>query len=143
MAMHWTVNLPICSTDEAWVSSPLNKVKFGTLKLEDKGGPFSSSGLRFHHIFDHSLKCPHVIQSIDGMRISPLFWLVVFDPLLHYVWSVPSFLPVFFLFFEIWMIPLVCPQSVPVIVCKGVDSPLPLLPLASGGNGFESILLGL
>ncbi|CAL2229070.1 unnamed protein product [Prunus armeniaca] len=25
MAMHWTENLPICSTDEAWGSSPLNK----------------------------------------------------------------------------------------------------------------------
>ncbi|CAL8988548.1 unnamed protein product [Prunus brigantina] len=24
-------------------------------------GPFSFSGLRFHHLFDHSLKCPHVI----------------------------------------------------------------------------------
>ncbi|CAL8988541.1 unnamed protein product [Prunus brigantina] len=29
-------NLPICSTDEAWVSSLLNKVKFGTLKPRDR-----------------------------------------------------------------------------------------------------------
>ena len=38
MTMHWTENLPMCSTDEAWGSSPLNKVKFGTLKPGDKGG---------------------------------------------------------------------------------------------------------
>ncbi|CAL2239128.1 unnamed protein product [Prunus armeniaca] len=39
--MHWTENLPICSIDEAWVSSPLNKVKFGTLKPGDRGSIIS------------------------------------------------------------------------------------------------------
>ncbi|CAL8105073.1 unnamed protein product [Prunus armeniaca] len=123
MAMYWIENLPICSTDKAWVSYPLNKVEFGTLKPGNRGGPFFSSSLRFHHFFNHSLNCPHVIQSIDKMRISSIFWLVVFNPLSDFVWSGQNFLPMFFLIFEIWMIPSVCPPSVPVVVGKKVNSP--------------------
>ncbi|KAI5317437.1 hypothetical protein L3X38_037144 [Prunus dulcis] len=41
-------NLPICSTEEAWGSSPLNKVKFGTLKPGDRGVNSLSTSLAFY-----------------------------------------------------------------------------------------------
>ncbi|CAL2266183.1 unnamed protein product [Prunus armeniaca] len=47
----------------------------------------------------------------------------VVNPALHSVWPRQNFLPVFFLFFKIRMIPPVCPRSVPVIVGQKVDSP--------------------
>ncbi|CAL2270698.1 unnamed protein product [Prunus armeniaca] len=57
------------------------------------------------------------------MHISSLLWLDVVNPVLHPVWHGQNFLPVFFLFFKIWMISPVCPRSVPIIVAKGVDPP--------------------
>ncbi|CAL2228423.1 unnamed protein product [Prunus armeniaca] len=71
------------------------------------------------------------------MGISSLFWLVVFNPLFHSVWSGQNFLSMFVLFFEIWMIPPVWPWSVPVIVGKKVE-------VLAGSGGLELVqgLLG-
>ncbi|CAL9007802.1 unnamed protein product [Prunus brigantina] len=84
--------------------------------------PFSSSGFRLHPLLNHSLQCPHVIQSTGRVRISSLFWLDVVNPVLHSVWPRQNFIPVFFLFFKIWMIPPVCPWYVPIIVGKWINS---------------------
>ncbi|CAL9012425.1 unnamed protein product [Prunus brigantina] len=104
-----------CESYHTWVPSPLNKVKFGTLKPGDE-------------VFDQ--------YELDMA-------LVVFNPSFHSAWYGQNFLPMFFIFFEIWMIPLVCPGLFLSLLAKRLIPHLPLLPLASGGNGLGSILLGL
>ncbi|CAL8117105.1 unnamed protein product [Prunus armeniaca] len=102
--MHWTVNLPICSTDEAWVSSPLNKVKFGTLKHGDRGSIISliilcSALMSFKALIGCGF-CPCCSGWLGSILCSTLYGLA-----------------------------------------KGFIPPLPLMPLANGGNGLGAILL--
>ncbi|CAL9019581.1 unnamed protein product, partial [Prunus brigantina] len=54
------------------------------------------------------------------VEVSSLFWLDVINQWFCSVWPGQNFLPVYFLFLQIWIIPPVCPQPVPIIVGKKV-----------------------